>query len=182
MGCRLNLIFAKSKFKSLEINGSFIITRQKCKVKVEKILVGSNEFEICSLLDRQQFFDPENEALLKGISSSFWPLFGQIWPMSKVLAQIMLEEQLEGRSVLEVGCGIALPSIVVKHLGGDITFGQQPEIAVLKVDGCTRAISKFTPHSAKGKGRQPPPPDELHCLTGNRNQCAVPAISPAPIT
>ena len=33
----------------------------------------------------------------------------------------MLEEPLENRKVLEVGCGLALPSLVVKKRGGDIT-------------------------------------------------------------
>jgi SAM-dependent methyltransferase len=41
--------------------------------------------------------------------------------MSKILARVMLQESLEGKRILEIGCGIGLPSIVVKQLGGDIT-------------------------------------------------------------
>ena len=41
--------------------------------------------------------------------------------MSRVLARVVLGEPLEGRRILEIGCGLALPSIVIKTLGGDIT-------------------------------------------------------------
>ena len=58
-----------------------------------------------------------------------WPLFGQIWPMSKILARVMLQEPLEGRRILEIGCGIGLPSIVVKKLGGDITASDYHPLA-----------------------------------------------------
>ncbi|WP_256388845.1 class I SAM-dependent methyltransferase [Calothrix sp. 336/3] len=58
-----------------------------------------------------------------------WSLFGQIWPMSKILARIMLQEPLEGKRILEIGCGIGLPSIVLKQLGGDITASDYHPLA-----------------------------------------------------
>ncbi len=91
------------------------------KVKFETISIGSVNYKIRSLLDRQQFSDPDGEALNLGISSAVWPLFGLIWPMGKILANLMLAEQIAGKRILEIGCGIALPSIVIKQLGGDIT-------------------------------------------------------------
>lgn len=69
----------------------------------------------------QQFSDPDDVALKLGISSALWPLFGKVWPMGNVLAKVMLTEPLCERRVLEVGCGLALPSIVVQTQGGDIT-------------------------------------------------------------
>lgn len=58
-----------------------------------------------------------------------WPLFGQMWPMGKILARAMLDESLVGKRILEVGCGIGLPSLVVKHLGGDITASDYHPLA-----------------------------------------------------
>jgi SAM-dependent methyltransferase len=49
--------------------------------------------------------------------------------MSKILARVMLQEPLEGRRILEIGCGMGLPSIVVKHLGGDITASDYHPLA-----------------------------------------------------
>lgn len=58
-----------------------------------------------------------------------WPLFGQVWPMSKILAQVMLDEPIAGRRILEIGCGIGLPSLVIKRLGGDITASDYHPLA-----------------------------------------------------
>lgn len=91
------------------------------QVKFDQISIGKIDYTIRSLLNLQQFFDPDNEALNIGISSALWPLFGQVWGMSKILAQIMLTEEIAGKRILEIGCGLALPSLVIKHLGGNIT-------------------------------------------------------------
>jgi predicted nicotinamide N-methyase len=58
-----------------------------------------------------------------------WPLFGQIWAMGKILARVMLREPLAGKRILEIGCGIGLPSMVVKQLGGDITASDYHPLA-----------------------------------------------------
>ncbi len=58
-----------------------------------------------------------------------WPLFGQIWPMSQILARVMLGETLVGKRILEIGCGIGLPSLVLKQLGGDITASDYHPLA-----------------------------------------------------
>jgi predicted nicotinamide N-methyase len=48
-------------------------------------------------------------------------LFGLLWPSGRVLAQAMLTFELEGKRILEVGCGLALASLVVHRRGGDVT-------------------------------------------------------------
>jgi predicted nicotinamide N-methyase len=106
-----------------------LISDSSYDVKNERILIGDFSYSIESLLDRQQFSDPKNEALDLGISSASWPIFGQIWPMSRILAKIMAKEPLEERSILEVGCGIALPSLVIKKLGGTITASDYHPLA-----------------------------------------------------
>ena len=44
---------------------------------------------IRSLLDKNQFHDPLDEALNLGISSATWPLFGLLWPSGARMAARM---------------------------------------------------------------------------------------------
>ena len=56
------------------------------EVKFQRIgVAGGADLQIRSLLDRQQFFDPEGLALAEGISSATWPLFGLLWPSAQKL-------------------------------------------------------------------------------------------------
>ncbi len=74
-----------------------------------------------SLLDRQQYFDPNGLAEAAGISTANWPLFGLLWPSSQKLANMMQVIELRDRRVLEIGCGLALASLVLHRRGGDVT-------------------------------------------------------------
>ncbi|HWH84962.1 MAG TPA: SAM-dependent methyltransferase [Burkholderiaceae bacterium] len=83
---------------------------------------GIDALLICSLLDRQQHADPLGEAEALGISSAAWPLFGQLWASSLQLAALMGERPLVAHErVLEVGCGLALASLVSHRRGVDVT-------------------------------------------------------------
>ena len=105
------------------------IKSEPFRIKIDTKLIGGVSYKVCSLLDVQQFFDPNDEALKLGISSALWPIFGQLWPMSSVLAHEMLEEPLEERRILEVGCGLGLPSLVVQQLGGNVTASDYHPLA-----------------------------------------------------
>jgi predicted nicotinamide N-methyase len=91
--------------------------------KQEQIAVrGVADVSICSLLDRNQFFDPVDEALNLGISSATWPLFGLLWPSgAQLAARIALHPVDASEHILEIGCGLALASIVAHRRGADIT-------------------------------------------------------------
>jgi len=91
------------------------------QVKTETFSVGGVATVVRSLLDRQQFADPLGAAQRLGISSASWPLFGLVWPSALVLAAHMQQVPLGLRKVLEVGCGLALASLVVHRRGGLIT-------------------------------------------------------------
>jgi predicted nicotinamide N-methyase len=91
------------------------------QTKTETLAVGGADICIRSLLDRQQFSDPLGEAERIGISSAAWPLFGLVWPSSLVLAAHMEDVVLGARQVLEVGCGLALASLVVHRRHGHVT-------------------------------------------------------------
>ena len=91
--------------------------------KQETIAVaGEADLIIRSLLDRQQFADPLGVAERLGISSSNWPLFGLLWPSAAHLAaRLALRPVLAGERILEIGCGLALASLVGHRRGADVT-------------------------------------------------------------
>ena len=72
-------------------------------------------------MDKNQFSDSEGLAEDLGISSAQWPLFGVVWPAGEVLAHLVDTINTEGKRILEVGCGIALPSLVLAKRNADIT-------------------------------------------------------------
>ena len=91
--------------------------------KQESIAVkGVANILIRSLLDKQQFHDPHGEALQQGISSAAWPLFGLLWPSALHLAERLARRPVQaGERILEVGCGLALASLVGHRRGADVT-------------------------------------------------------------
>lgn len=92
------------------------------QVKFEDVAIcGGADLHIRSLLDCQQFSDPEGLAEAAGISSATWPLFGMIWPSARVLAGVMQTHEVAGKRILEIGCGLALASIVAHRRLADIT-------------------------------------------------------------
>ena len=99
------------------------------QVKTETFAVGGVDTIIRSLLDRQQFADPLGDAQRMGISSASWPLFGLVWPSALVLAAHMQDVPLGARRVLEIGCGLALASLVVHRRDGLITASDHHPLA-----------------------------------------------------
>lgn len=90
-------------------------------LKHDTVTVNQVDYLIQSLKDRQQFNDDDKAAEKLGISSATWPLFGVLWPASKILASTACLMDLQGKRILEIGCGIALTSIVLHRMGLDIT-------------------------------------------------------------
>lgn len=91
------------------------------RVRYTTLEIGAMDIHIRMLRDILQFDDPGDVAGKLGISSAAWPLFGVIWPSEEVLAHLMLDYQIKGKRVLEVGCGIALASLVLNQRAADIT-------------------------------------------------------------
>ena len=79
------------------------------------------DIHIRSLRDKQEFSDPLGEAEALGISSAQWSLFGVIWESSMVLAHEMAHYDINGKRILEVGCGMALSSLLLNARQADIT-------------------------------------------------------------
>ncbi|MCZ2722712.1 methyltransferase domain-containing protein [Marinomonas sp. 15G1-11] len=91
------------------------------RVRYQTIELGSSDIHICTLRDNQEFSDPKGIAEALGISSASWPLFGIVWPSGLVLANYLLDYKTEGKRILEIGCGIALSSLLLNHRNEDIT-------------------------------------------------------------
>ncbi len=99
------------------------------QVKFETLSLGNIDYQIRSLKDRQQFDDPEGLAESLGITSANWPLFGLVWPSGQILADIMVSFDCTGKRILEIGCGLALSSMVLMRRGADITASDNHPLA-----------------------------------------------------
>jgi len=99
------------------------------QIKFETITVDQVDYEIRSLKDRQQFHDAGQLAAAVGISSATWPLFGVLWPSSRVLAARVSRLMLGDKRVLEIGCGLALSSLVLHRMGVNITASDYHPLA-----------------------------------------------------
>ncbi len=91
------------------------------RVRYQTIELGKNDIHLCTLRDNQQFSDPDGIADNLGICSASWPIFGIVWPSSLVLAHYMMDFKTEGMRILEIGCGIALSSLLLNQRHADIT-------------------------------------------------------------
>jgi len=100
------------------------------EVKFQNIAVsGGSALRIRSLLDRAQFYDPDGEAAALGICDTTWSMFGQVWPSSLVLADAVQAYDLVGKRILEIGCGLAIPSMVACRRGANVTAIDQHPLA-----------------------------------------------------
>jgi len=91
------------------------------QIKREDYCIGGVDFLIQSLLDKQQYYDPDGASERAGVSSANWSLFGVVWPSSEMLAKLMSVHAIQGLRILEVGCGLALASLVLQQRGADVT-------------------------------------------------------------
>ena len=100
-------------------------------VKQEAIAVaGVADLFIRSLLDRQQFSDPDGSAERLGIGTAQWSLFGLNWPSGVALAERVAARELRpGERLLELGCGLALASLVAHRRGIDVTASDKHPLA-----------------------------------------------------
>ncbi len=99
------------------------MSAQNYYTKIENIKIeGVDDLLIRSLLDRQQYYDPKGAAERLGICSASWSLFGMLWPSSTHLASaIALRPVNAEEKILEIGCGLALASLVAHRRGANIT-------------------------------------------------------------
>lgn len=92
----------------------------QARVRYQTLEVGAHDIHLRTLWDTQSFAD---DALSEGhgISAAQWPLFGVVWAAGRMLAHVMLDHDIDGRRILEVGCGMGLASLVLNRRQADIT-------------------------------------------------------------
>jgi predicted nicotinamide N-methyase len=117
----------------LQTSSPGYLTRQ------ESIAVsGVDDLLIRSLLDKNQFHDPLDEALNLGISSATWPIFGLLWPSGMHLAERIASRPVTDERILEIGCGLGLASLVAHRRGAQVTASDCHPLAHAFLDENTR--------------------------------------------
>ena len=91
------------------------------RTKLETVSGCGTDVLLRSLLSRNEYHDPDGEAERAGVAPAAWPLFGLLWPSGQVLAGVMATFDIGSKRILELGCGLALASLVIHRRGGDIT-------------------------------------------------------------
>ncbi len=123
------------------------------RIRYTTLEIGDMDIHIRMLRDTLQFHDNDGVAKKLGISSAAWPMFGVIWPSGRVLAHLMLDYHVEGKRILEVGCGIALASLVLNQRSADITAtDHHPETEGFLVYNADLNNSKTIPFVRTGWG------------------------------
>lgn len=101
----------------------------KLRLCYQTIEFGKIDIHLCTLRNKQEFYDPQGIAEKLGISSAAWPIFGVIWPSSLVLAHHIFNYDIGSKRVLEIGCGTALSSLLLNKQHVDITAtDNHPEV------------------------------------------------------
>ena len=95
---------------------------------------GVADLQIRALRDTQQYADADGSAARLGIGAATWPLFGVLWPSAALLAaRLAARMALRGwrahERILEVGCGLALASLVGHRRGADVTASDSHPLA-----------------------------------------------------
>jgi predicted nicotinamide N-methyase len=103
------------------INTSTQVQSIPVRLRYQTLEIGRFDIHLCTLRDKQQFSDLDGEAEALGISSAAWSMFGVLWDSSVTLANFMLDFDVEGKRVLEIGCGTGLTSLLLNKREMDIT-------------------------------------------------------------
>ena len=101
------------------------------ETRMQRVAIpGGEDLLIRSLRDRQQYYDPTGAAERLGICSASWPLFGLLWPSSIHMAGRLLQRPIRpDERILEIGCGLALPTLVGRRSGVRITASDRHPLA-----------------------------------------------------
>jgi predicted nicotinamide N-methyase len=81
----------------------------------ETIEIGAHGLRITRPVDAEALLDEEAFE-----HEEFLPYWAEVWPSGRALAEVVAERAVSGLSVLEVGCGLGLPSIVAALSGARV--------------------------------------------------------------
>ncbi len=101
------------------------------KTRFLDVTVGQLNLRLKALKDTNQYFDPLKLAELAGVAPANWSFFGQLWPAGHVLANAVKKIDIAEKRIIELGCGLGLPSLVLKHRNADITASDRHPLSQL---------------------------------------------------
>ena len=141
------------------------------QTKREAIAVaGVADLLIRSLLNRQQFADPQGEAERLGIGPGTWSLFGLPWPSgAQLAARMAVRPVTTGERILEMGCGLALASLVGHRRGADMTASDCHPLTQAFLDENLRLNALPPMKYRHGNWGALPPPGGLDALVDGRS-------------
>src|SRR5689334_14189926 len=82
------------------------------------------------------------------------PYWAELWPCAERLAAWVSQQPLAGRRVLELGCGLGLPSLVAA-LGGADVLATDVEAAALRCVEASAALLGVALETARADYREP---------------------------
>ncbi|MEV4421694.1 methyltransferase domain-containing protein [Patulibacter sp. NPDC049589] len=125
----------------------------------ERLTLGGVDLDVVRPRDLESLIDEEAFG-----RNEFLPYWAELWPSTPVLAEHLAAVDLRSRRVLELGCGLGLPSLVAARLGADVTATDWAADALVllaenagrnDVDLDLRRLDWFAPAEAWPEG----PPD-----------------------
>jgi predicted nicotinamide N-methyase len=109
---------------------------------VKNLAVGQQRFELELFADLDREFTAHFDDLRDPAKEQTpAPLFGCLWPSAEALAAFLMQRNwpLQGQRVLEIGCGLGLPSLLCARLGAEVeAMDHHPEVASLLARNCQR--------------------------------------------
>ena len=119
------------------------------KYRLTEVSIAGRTWNLKQLASRDQFpAEIEKESIGErvwgaDVPESLWPLSGILWPSGILLAEIVASETYDGMRILEVGCGVALASLVLKSRGYEVTASDYNSFAgeLLRENASLNSIS-----------------------------------------
>ena len=84
-------------------------------VTEERVVLGGRSLLVVLPRDSEALIDEERFA-----RDEFLPYWAELWPSARALALAVAELPLDGASVVELGCGLGLPSLVAAASGARV--------------------------------------------------------------
>jgi len=94
--------------------------------EIVDLKIGEMNVRLAQPVDPDKLFDDllQKDPTHPDVGDERIPYWGELWPSALGLSEFLLRspELVEGKSVLEIGCGLGLPGIVAGKLGGNVTL------------------------------------------------------------
>ena len=106
----------------------------------EEVAVGRRAIRLIRPRSADALID---EAVEKGRGTPYW---AELWPSSRALATLLAGRDLTGLRVVELGCGLALPSVAAALAGAQVlATDREPEALAFASENGRRALGHRLP-------------------------------------